>query len=364
MNSALRRYVITGVALVGASVIAVTPATAPLPDFHVPDVQLTADEETITLDIVRHGETVGPQSTVDTGAIPGDPLDETGQEEAQAVAEQLAPQGPYAGIYAGEDVRMPETAAPLADLENLTVQILPGLNEIGGGIYAGDALSSPGGILYELTLAAWALGFVLVPMPGSTDLNGVVFDESFGGAVQTIYDNTVSAANTTGSMSDVAFSGEAAISTWALMNANNPEISIFLPLFLNDLVSGEAFLNEGGIVEVQGDPEEGWTLVSFNGTSIPQDPGLLTELFVDVRNLIEAPQFAAYNIYEALLTGDSTTITTAIQDNLDNVGTAIFQFPQSVITDIIGALGDGTSAGGQVTGETLSDALASLASLI
>jgi hypothetical protein len=104
--------------------------------------------------------------------------------------------------------------------------------------------------------------------------------------------------------------------------------------------------------------------VSFNGTSIPQDPGLPTELFVDVRNVIEAPQFAAYNIYEALLTGDSTTITTAIQDNLDNVGTAVFQFPQSVITDIIGALGDGTSAGGQVMGETLSDALASLASLI
>jgi hypothetical protein len=78
MNSALRRYVITGVALVGASVIAVTPATAPLPDLHVPDVQLTADEETITLDLVRHGETVGPQSTVDTGAIPGFPLDETG----------------------------------------------------------------------------------------------------------------------------------------------------------------------------------------------------------------------------------------------------------------------------------------------
>ena len=358
MNSALRLYVTTGVALVGASVIAVTPVTAPLPDVHVPDIQLTADEESVTLDLVRHGQTLGPQSTVDTGAVPGFPLDEAGQEQAQVVANVLASEGPYAGIYAGENIRMPETAAPLADLENLTVQILPGLNEIGGGIYAGDSLSSPGGILYELTLAAWALGLVLVSMPGSTDFNGVAFDESFSGAVQTIYDNTVSAANTTGSTSDVAVSGEAAISTWALMNATNPDLSFFTPLFLDQL-SGEDFLPEGGIVVVQGDPEEGWTLVSWNGEPVP--PATLpTELFVDVRNLIEAPQFAAYNIYEALLTGDSTTIENAIQAGVSEVGAAIVQFPQSVIDDIIGALGDDASAAGQVTSETFSDALASL----
>jgi hypothetical protein len=71
---------------------------------------------------------------------------------------------------------------------------------------------------------------------------------------------------------------------------------------------------------------------------------LLTELFVDVRNLIEAPQFAAYNIYEALLSDDSTAIVTAIQDNLANVGTAIVNFPDAVIADIVDALGGTSSA--------------------
>lgn len=43
MQQALRPFVTTGVALVGASLIAVTPVTAPLPDIQMRDVALTAD---------------------------------------------------------------------------------------------------------------------------------------------------------------------------------------------------------------------------------------------------------------------------------------------------------------------------------
>ena len=64
-----------------------------------------------------------------------------------------------------------------------------------------------------------------------------------------------------------------------------------------------------------------------------------TDLFVDFRNLIEAPQFAGYDIYEALLTGNSATIDTALQTGLSQVDSALSQFPVEVFDQIVTALG-------------------------
>ena len=64
-----------------------------------------------------------------------------------------------------------------------------------------------------------------------------------------------------------------------------------------------------------------------------------TELFVDVRNLLDAPQFAGYDIYEALLTGNSTMIDTALQTGLSQVDTAFSQFPVEVFDQIVAAFG-------------------------
>ena len=72
---------------------------------------------------------------------------------------------------------------------------------------------------------------------------------------------------------------------------------------------------------------------------MPQDPGLPTELFVDFRNLIEAPQFAGYDIYQALLGGNSAAIDSAIQAGVSQVDTALAQFPVAVFDDIVTALG-------------------------
>jgi hypothetical protein len=330
-----RLFCLSITAVVGTGVIVVTPVAARLPAVSVADVLLTAgDEEQITLDLVRHANVTGPQHTVGS-YLPGYPLSETGQEQAQTLADQLAPQGPYAGIYAGENIRMPETVQPLADQLGMDVQILPGLNEIPGGIYNYDPIASPGGILYLGTLAAWILGLESVPMPGSSDINGVAFEESFSNAVQTIYDNTVSGDGPT---IDVAASGAAAISAWALMNVDNPDLSTLIPLVLGQVSAGKDFLPETGTVVLRGDPDDGWTLVSFNGQPFPQDPGLLTELFVDVRDLITAPQRAAYDIFEAVLGGDPATIEDAFQTGLQNVGAAVVQFPESVINDLIEAV--------------------------
>jgi hypothetical protein len=100
----------------------------------------------------------------------------------------------------------------------------------------------------------------------------------------------------------------------------------------------EGFLPNTGQVVIDGSPGD-WTLVSYNGVEVPQDPSLGTELFVDFRNLIEAPQFAGYDIYEALLTGNQATIDTALQTGLSQVDTALSQFPVDVFDQIVTALG-------------------------
>jgi hypothetical protein len=66
---------------------------------------------------------------------------------------------------------------------------------------------------------------------------------------------------------------------------------------------------------------------------------LATELFVDFRNLIEVPQLAGYDIYEALLTGNSATIESAIQTGITQIDAALAQFPVEVFDEIIAALG-------------------------
>ncbi|MDT5090261.1 MAG: hypothetical protein QOG47_2968, partial [Mycobacterium sp.] len=77
----------------------------------------------------------------------------------------------------------------------------------------------------------------------------------------------------------------------------------------------------------------------YDGVPVPQDPGLGTELFVDVRNLLDAPQFAGYDIYEALLTGNSATIDTALQAGVSQVDTALSQFPVEVFDQLVAAFG-------------------------
>jgi hypothetical protein len=305
-----------------------------------------ADVESITLDFVRHGQSMANAEGLLSTSVPGPDLTELGQQQAQAVAEVLQPGAPYAGLYASELIRTQQTAAPLAEALHMQPQILPGLNEIGAGIYQGADLTllesllhgaSVGsvslpeivgafeGLLYGAAPFLWSLGLLAVPIPFSTDPNGAAFDESFATAVQTIYDNTVAGA--TGSPTDVAFSSQEAISTWTMMNVNNPD-----PLLtLTDM------LPNTGIVVVDGSPQEGWTLVSWDGRPIPP-ASLPTQLFVDVRDLLVAPQLATYNIWQAILTGDPTTIVNAITTNVGDVGAAVLHFPVAVITDIVDAL--------------------------
>ena len=288
----------------------------------------------IVLDFVRHGES-GDMAVVNT-LVPGPDLTDTGEQQAQALVNAMSGNG-IDDIYASTMIRSQETAAPLAEALHLPINVLSGLNEIDAGIFEGIPVNVGdlplGGALYLLAPLAWTLGLDFVPQLGSTvDPNGVAFDENFSGAVQSIYDGTV--GTEAGTVTDAVFSHEGAIAIWTLMNVNNPDFALVLQELLN---TGELLPYTGQVV-LDGSPGD-WTLVSWDGTPVPQDPGLPTELFVDFRDLITAPQFASYDIYEALLTGNSATIETAIQAGVSQIDTALTQFPIALFDDIVSAFG-------------------------
>jgi hypothetical protein len=299
------------------------------------------DDPSIVIDLVRHGESVDNAAGIIDTEPPGTALDATGESQASAVATAIENQygTDIAGVYDSQELRTQETAQPLLDAlskaagDNVTATELSGLNEISAGSFQGDPTNGLDGILYFLGPISWISGNLLVPEIGDPSLNGVVFDQDFNGALSTIYDNTVGAG---GSINDVAFSSEGAIAVWTLMNVNNPDFSALLTTYED---TGQFLPNTGQVV-VDGSPGD-WTLVSYDGIAVPQDPGLPTELFVDFRDLSQVSQTAEYDIYEALVGGNTATIESAIQTGLGQIDTALTQFPTEVIDQIVSALGSG-----------------------
>ncbi len=287
----------------------------------------------IVIDFVRHGQSIGNASNLVDTAVPGTGLTALGQQQSVTVANLLQGQGPFAGIFSSQLLRAQQTAAPLASLLGMNVQPLSGLNEINGGMLNGLP-EIPLGALYLPGPVAWALGLPMVPMlfPGAGLFSGMAFDQGFVNALQTMYTGALAhpvlAAN--GQITDVAYSSEFAIEVGTLMNVKNPDLLLMLTHPLTNT----------GIVVVQGDPQDGWNLVSWDGVPVPP-ASLPTELFVDVRDVVMAPQLAAYNAFESLLTGDPTTIASSIAGGVGQVGTATAHFPVAVTQDIVDALGGG-----------------------
>ncbi|BBX21922.1 hypothetical protein MTER_13330 [Mycolicibacter terrae] len=358
-----RPWITAGVALVGAGVVAVAPVTpmsGPLPAVvAAPAIQLTATD--MVLDLVRHGQSVDNVEGVIGTLPPGAPLTDEGATQAAYLADptnsqHLADPSFYDGVYASEFLRTQQTAADwlaAAGATDTSPTVLSGLNELNAGFLEGTSQSSQAtALLYLVGPLAWMFGQYWVPQLGSTlDPNGMAFQDRFSDAVEQIYANggTVDAD---GNLNSVAFSHAAAISTWVMMNVKNPDFEIYFTSLLQGLLP-----NTGQVV-VEGNPTDGWTLVSWNGTEVAENPGLLTGLFVDFRDLMVAPQMAGWHIWEAIGGGDPADITAALQTGFNDVLTAFAAFPQAVIDTITGAMGD--AAGGGV-GDAAGDVVAALA---
>src|SRR5262245_47752857 len=170
MDKQMRRLLSVAATLVATIVLMLTSA---LPAWAA---------ESMTLTFVRHGESEANAAGVIDTSVPGPHLTELGREQAVAVADALKGNG-YDGIHASSMIRTQETAQPLADRLGQQVVVLPGLREIGAGVFEGQSEDSGlGRIGYVAAPVAWALGARFAPVLGGTD--GNAFDARVDDAVQ------------------------------------------------------------------------------------------------------------------------------------------------------------------------------------
>ena len=93
----------------------------------------------IQLLLIRHGENEYTRTGRLAGWTKGVRLNETGQKQAQALAERLG-KAPITAIYTSPLERALETAVPLAKAKGLRVKIREGLGEVRYGQWTGKSL--------------------------------------------------------------------------------------------------------------------------------------------------------------------------------------------------------------------------------
>ncbi|MET0955686.1 MAG: histidine phosphatase family protein [Cryobacterium sp.] len=195
--------------------------------------------------LIRHGQTpANVLGRLDT-AHPGPGLTALGERQAAAIPEALRFESIDA-VYASRLVRTQLTAGPLALDRSLDIQVGDGLHEIEAGSLEGRS-DQTAVHAYMKTVFAWGAGDLDVEMPGGPD--GQAFFDRFDA------DIAVAAA---GAHTAAVFSHGAAIRVWAAARATNVP-----PKF-----AGLHDLDNTGVVELSGSPEDGWTLISWAGVPL------------------------------------------------------------------------------------------------
>lgn len=202
----------------------------------------------VTLTFVRHAQSQGNASGLIDTAVPGPGLTPLGEEQAQKAADALRSKD-FDGIFASSMVRTQQTAAPLARDLREQVQVLPGLRELGAGMFEGRPEAAAAST-YFLAPTLWLDGNRNARIPGSID--GNEFNDRFTAAVQKIYDS--------GDKNAVAFAHGGSIMLWTMMNVRNPKDS---------LLETHPLPNTGRVV-IKGNPVTGWRLVDWDGIALPR----------------------------------------------------------------------------------------------
>lgn len=276
--------------------------------------------DSVTLTLIRHAESYGnvPGAGINT-KVPGPVLTPLGEQQAASLAPTLVPVG-FDGIYYSNMIRTYQTAQPFMGLEpSLPTEELAGFREISAGIFEGSPIDSGlGRIGYFLFPLTWSLGLRSLPIPLGE--GGNEFNARYTDAVATVIAN--------GDTLPVIFSHGAAIMAWTAMNVDNPDISLLLSHPLGNTEQ----------VVVTGNLEDGWMMQSYAGIPVSQNPNLITQLFVNTRDLIVAPQTAVYNVVGAVTTLNLQNIAVAVADGVVSVLRAGVDFVVNSVTDIVAAV--------------------------
>ncbi|MEH3140880.1 MAG: histidine phosphatase family protein [Mycobacterium kyogaense] len=281
-----------------------------------------AAAELMRVTFIRHGESAGNASgNIDT-STPGPVLTAKGQQQAEAVAALLADNN-YDGIYASTMVRTQLTAAPMSQDLRLPIQVLPGLQEIEAGVFEGtpESQASSGYGLYPL---AWAVqGNRNLRIPGSID--GNEFDARVDQALATIYDN--------GDRNPVVFSHGGAIMFWTMMNAQNLTAAQKIDLLRT------APLGNAQYVIVEGNADDGWTLVNWNGKLFAPEPTFVAEVQRQRRTLNRQLASSTQEFVDSFASRDLATIATAFNESITDAKFSVSKYRRAVRAEIIDRIG-------------------------
>ncbi len=196
--------------------------------------------------LIRHGQTPSNVAGKLDTAPPGPGLTELGHQQAARLVRDGAGQQIDA-IFASTLLRTQLTAVPLAVDRMLEPTVLSGIHEIEAGSLEGrndrDAVRA-----YLETIYAWGLGDLAVRMPGGAD--GHAFFDRYDAGIREI------AAQVDDSAAVVSHG--AAIRVWVAARALN-----VAPGF-----AAAHELDNAGVIELTGTPDEGWTLLSWQGVPV------------------------------------------------------------------------------------------------
>ena len=284
-----------------------------------------ADMMTVTF--IRHGESEGNASGLIDTSTPGPSLTALGQQQAQAIANKLSYNN-YDAIYASTMVRTQQTSAPMAKALGLPVTVLPGLQEIEAGSFEGtpEATASQG---YGLIPLVWSIGLpqygmpqdMSKVMPGTTPtLDGYAFDARVEAALQTMYDN--------GDRNAAVFSHGGAIMFWTMMNVGNLSTAEKLKLMQTNP------LGNTGTVVIQGNNEDGWTLVNWNGQQFTAEPTLGATIELQNRTLTRQLNAAVQQVRDAFATGNVAKVLSAIGTGMSTAAFSVQKYLRAVGTAV------------------------------
>jgi broad specificity phosphatase PhoE len=276
--------------------------------------------EMMTVTFVRHGQSYGNLSGLIDTSTPGPVLTPLGQQQARNIVSVLGDNN-YDAIYASAMVRTQQTATPMSQYLGLPIQVLPGLQEIEAGNYEGtpEANSLQG---YLVAPIQWLTGQgqgINARIPGSID--GNEFESRVNGALQTIYDN--------GDRNPIVFSHGGTIMFWTMMNVDNLSLSDKLALFATHPLTNTSY------VVVEGNPEDGWTLVNWDGKQISPEKTFGAVVQIQVRTLSRQLAAAGQQVTDALATGDLTQIATAINHSVADASFSFTKFNRAVNAEVI-----------------------------
>ncbi|WP_235654115.1 histidine phosphatase family protein [Mycolicibacterium houstonense] len=269
--------------------------------------------EVMRITFIRHGESTANAANIADSSVPGPVLTEKGQQQARDIVKVLGDNN-YDAIYASTMVRTQLTAAPMAEYLGLPIQVVPGLQEIEAGIYEGtpesDAVKG-----YLQAPLKWLQGDLDARIPGS--INGREFDARMDGAIQTMYDN--------GDRNVAAFSHGGAIMFWVFLNAENAD-----PMWLMTNP-----LRNTGYVVVEGNPEDGWRVVNWNGTEVGPETAFHVEVLRQVRTLSRQLDAAVQQVTDSFATRDPAAIATAINRSIADAAFSVTKFSRAINADIV-----------------------------